>query len=148
MASANDKETNTNLFKEQIEPGDTVVCKNEVASAGIYENKSYRLQSIYAQRFDAETQKIVKMPLQSLDEPVPVGYVRYITLYSPVYHDDTNGVVVTPEEVGLTSVRTEIIDAAWLAVPGFFWVAVALSFVNYYDAKTGGASFLDALLGR
>lgn len=42
----------------------------------------------------------------------------YMTLYNPQYHTDGSPVVVTPEEVGLITVREEIGNAAWLAVPG------------------------------
>jgi len=41
-----------------------------------------------------------------------------MTLYNPQYHTDGSPVVVTPEEVGLMTIREEIGNAAWLAVPG------------------------------
>ena len=76
-----------------------------------------------------------------------IGASRLVTLYSPVYHKDGSPVVVSPEEVGITSVRSELNSAAFLAVPGFFWVFVATSFYNIYHERTGG-SFVDAFLGR
>ena len=78
------------------------------------------------------------------------GARLYVTLYSPKHHiggRDTGAVVVTPEEVGLTSVRDELGNAVWLAVPGFFWVYVAVSFYGTYHERTGG-SIGDAFLGR
>jgi hypothetical protein len=112
---------------------------------GIFENKSYELQSIYAQRFQEETQTTERLPLESIETPVPPGYDRYIQLFSPVYHDES--VVVTAEEVGLASVRSELSLAALLAVPGMFWVVVAYSFYSVYHERTGG-SFLDAFWGK
>mmetsp|Transcript_23677 Transcript_23677/g.30339 ORF Transcript_23677/g.30339 Transcript_23677/m.30339 type:complete len:89 (+) Transcript_23677:1-267(+) len=69
----------------------------------------------------------------------------YISLFSPVHH--TEPVVVSPEEVGLTTVRSELGNAALLAVPGFFWIFVASTFYNIYHERTGG-SFSDAFWGR
>ena len=137
----------SSALKTNIEPGDTVVCKREIPTLNIVENASYEVDSIYAQYFDDETQSIVKQQLSSLDEPIPPNSERYVTLYSPVYHKDGAPVVVTPEEVSLASVRSELNSAAWLAVPGFFWVFVASSFYNIYHERTGG-SFVDAFWGR
>eukprot|EP00537_Pseudo-nitzschia_pungens_P006355 CAMPEP_0172377918 /NCGR_PEP_ID=MMETSP1060-20121228/69157_1 /TAXON_ID=37318 /ORGANISM="Pseudo-nitzschia pungens, Strain cf. cingulata" /LENGTH=280 /DNA_ID=CAMNT_0013105629 /DNA_START=180 /DNA_END=1022 /DNA_ORIENTATION=+ len=53
------------------------------------------------------------------------------------------GVVVTPEEIGLVSLKADWTEAALLAVPGFVWVVVAMSFSNYYTDRYGG-SFWDA----
>ena len=135
-------------LKKQMEPGDTVVCTREVASAGIYENRGYELQSIYAQRFNPQTQKMEKLSLASLDQheiPPGKGYTRYVTLYSPVYHKEP--VVVTPEEVGLVSVRSTVVDSIRLAIPGAFWVYVCFVFYGIYHERTGG-SFVDAFWGR
>lgn len=135
----------SSAFKDTIEVGDMVVCKLSNPDLGIYENTSYELQSIYAQSFNEETQSIVKLPLNGLNDPIPTGGTLYVTLFSPSTH--TEAVVVSPEEVGLSSVKNELGNAAWLAVPGFFWVFVASSFYNTYHEKTGG-SFMDAFWGR
>ena len=137
----------SSALKSNIEPGDTVVCKRGVASLNIIENASYEVDSIYAQYFDDETQTVVKQPLPSLDAPISPRSDRFVTLYSPMYHKDGSPVVVSPEEVGITSVRSELNGAALLAIPGFFWVFVASSFYNIYHERTGG-SFLDAFWGR
>jgi hypothetical protein len=132
-------------FKDNIEVGDMVVCKISNPDLGIYENTSYELKSIYAQSFDDDTQSIVKLQLSGLNDPIPTGSTLYVTLFSPNMHKEA--VVVSPQEVGLSSVKNELGDAAWLAVPGFFWVFVAASFFNTYHERTGG-SFLDAFWGR
>lgn len=140
----------SSALKDSIEVGDAVVCKRSLPSLGIYDNSSYEVKSIYYQHFDEDTQQVVKEPLGSLDTTnytfsTPKNQV-YMTLYSPQYHSD-EAVVVTPEEVGLVSVREELGNAAWLAVPGFFWVFLAASFYSTYHERTGG-SIGDALMGR
>lgn len=139
-------------LKTTIETGDTVICRREIPSLGIWEGKSYELRSIYAQKFQEQSQTVERIALQSLDDPVPPGYDRYVTLYSPLYtsgqiSDNNSPVIVTPEEVGLVSVRRELMDSVLLAIPGFFWVVVAISFYNYYHERTGG-TFFDAIWGR
>ena len=135
----------SSALKDTIEVGDMVVCKLSNPDLGIYENTSYELQSIYAQSFNDETQSIVKLPLNELNDPIPTGSTLYVTLFSPSVHNEA--VVVSPQEVGLSSVRNELSNAAWLAVPGFFWVFIGFSFYNTYHERTGG-SFMDAFWGR
>jgi hypothetical protein len=160
--------------KPAIAIGDTVFCKRSLPHLGIFENTSYEVTSIYIQYFDDETQTIMKVPLGCMDDAnidrendgddVVVAARRgggggmggknapslYVTLYSPKHHSGGRGagdVVVSPEEVGLTSVRDELTNAAWLAVPGFFWVYVASTFYSAYHDRTGG-SIADAFWGR
>ena len=135
----------SSVFKDKIEVGDTVVCKFSNPDLGIYEKTSYEIRTIYAQSFDDETQSVVKLQLNGLNDPMPAGSSLYVTLFSPIHHKEA--VVVSPEEVGLSSVKSELGDAAWLAVPGFCWVFVATSFYNIYHERTGG-NFLDAFWGR
>mmetsp|Transcript_101 Transcript_101/g.118 ORF Transcript_101/g.118 Transcript_101/m.118 type:complete len:234 (-) Transcript_101:381-1082(-) len=136
----------SSALKTTVEVGDTVVCKRSLSNLGIVENSSYEVMSIYTQYFDEETQQIVKQPLRSLDdESITTQNKVYMTLFSPEYHSEA--VIVTPEEVGLVTVREELGNAAWLAVPGFFWVFLAASFYNTYHERTGG-SLGDAFLGR
>lgn len=132
-------------LKTIIEVGDTVVCKRSLPNLGIYENSSYEVRSLYEQYFDEDTQQIVKQPLSSLGDDITTKNTVYMTLFSPQHHSEA--VIVSPEEVGLVSVRTEFANAAWLAVPGFFWVFLAASFYNTYHERTGG-SLSDAFLGR
>lgn len=131
-------------MKSGVEVGDTVVCKRSVPNLGIVENSSYEVTSIYSQYFDEETQRIVKRPLSGLDDDAFIGNREkvYVALLS-----SEGEVIVSPEEAGLVTVREELGEAAWLAVPGFFWVAVVASFYNTYHERTGG-SFGDAFWGR
>lgn len=61
--------------------------------------------------------------------------------------ENSADVIVTPEEVGLISLQNELGNAAWLAVPGLFWVGLATSFYYTYHERTGG-SLEDAFWGR
>lgn len=147
----------SSALKSNIDVGDIVVCKVSIPNLGIYQDSSYEVKSIYRQRFDDDTQQIVKEQMNSLSDDdstiTPSNSERqqskqvYMTLYSPQYHSDGGPVIVTPEEVGLISVRDELGQAAWLALPGFFWLFLAASFFNTYHERTGG-SFGDALMGR
>lgn len=139
----------SSALKNVIEAGDTIVCKRSVPSLSIYENTSYEVVSIYAQSFNEETQQVEKQMLDCIDEEssanLPSKSQLYISLFSPVHHKEP--VVVSPEEVGLATVRSELGNAALLAVPGFFWIFVASTFYNIYHERTGG-SFSDAFWGR
>jgi hypothetical protein len=112
-------------LKTEVEVGDTVVCKRAVERLNIYENASYEVKSIYTQSFDEETQQTVKEPLSSLAEAETTNPNQsvYLTLFSPEHHAEA--VIVTAEEVGLVTVREELGNVVWLAVPGFFWILVA-----------------------
>ena len=97
-------------LKTIVEKGDTIVCKQSVPSLQIYENTSYEVMATYAQSFNEETQQIEKQMLNCLDEgsseDLPSNSKLYISLFSPVHHKQP--VVVTPEEVGLATVRSEL----------------------------------------
>ncbi|KAK1736183.1 hypothetical protein QTG54_013319 [Skeletonema marinoi] len=139
----------SSALKTVIETGDTIVCKQSIPSLSIYENASYEVVAIYAQSFNEETQQVEKQMMNCIEEDssanLPSKSKLYISLFSPVHH--TEPVVVSPEEVGLTTVRSELGNAALLAVPGFFWIFVASTFYNIYHERTGG-SFSDAFWGR
>lgn len=152
--------------------GDWIVAKRDVPSLGIRSGAGYKLVAIFLKgSSNTGTQEggtgggaglgVEVLHLQRYgggdddDERTPVGtYTKYLRVYNPRDHDgndETNGrnnesalgVVVTPEEIGLVSVRADWTEALYLAVPGFFWVFVAMSFSNYYTDRYGG-SFLDA----
>jgi len=123
----------------------------------------YELQSIYLQGKStslsvADTTGlprsggiIDKIPLPALDlanQKIPPGYTLYITLYSPMYHDDDGiGVIVTPQEVGLTTMQDEIIDSLLTALPLlFFTLSLSATFASSYTQRYGG-NFLDAFWG-
>ena len=132
---------------ESLQVGDLVVAKVDIPSLQIWRNRGYEITAIYAQGINVATGTIEQIPLPSLvaaaDHPqVPsTGYTRYLQVYSA--KDHSKPVIVTPEEIGLVTVKAELQDAMLLAIPGFFWVFVASSFSNYYTDRYGG-SFLDA----
>ena len=94
------------------------------------------------------------------------SYTKYLKIYNPRDHnndDDINtiilnsnnnnsggdgggdgdGVIVTPEEIGLVTIKADWTEALYLAIPGFFWIFVASSFSSYYTDRYGG-NFWDA----
>jgi hypothetical protein len=117
-----------------IKVGDRVIAANDWNSTspeyGIIRAQSYVLQRVYYQ--GVQSSGVARIDVQSLDSPPPNGcggFTKYIELFSPRYHSEP--VIVTTTEVLLTSVKDEIADSAWLALPGFIWVAVAWSIFQY-----------------
>jgi hypothetical protein len=127
---------------EGLRAGSTVVPTCDIPSLGIWQFQTYELQSIFDQGYQQDT-IIEKIPAPNLTDPITrPGYTRYITLYSPKYHKEP--ITITPEEVGLVSMRDEVMDSLLMALPIFgFWTAVAISFANIYTERYGG-NFLDA----
>lgn len=144
-------------MKETIEVDSIVVARADIPSMGIYVDQSYELQSIYRQSFNDETNTIERTPLQCLsvddDESDDTFggdnvYTTYIKLYSSIYHKESGAVIVTPDEVGLVTLRTEVLDSIVFALPVLsFWTATCFVFASQYNERYGG-NFLDALLGR
>ncbi|CAB9510291.1 expressed unknown protein [Seminavis robusta] len=137
-----------------INVGSTVVAGNNIPNLGIWQFQSYELQTIYDQGMNEETGAVEKLPRTRLEDPVQPSssyYTRYVTLFSEKHHGGKNGmgpVVVSPNEVELSSMQTEVVDSVVMALPLFaFWTALAFSFANQYTARTGG-TFVDALFGR
>jgi len=125
--------------------GSTVVAGLSIPELGIHEWQSYELRSIYDQGADPKTGMVVRLPRQNLNEKkeeVPYGYTRYVTLYSERYHEESGPVIVSPEEIGLTSLREEVLDSLLMASPVFgLWTALALTFANQYNERYGGNFF-------
>ncbi|OEU07546.1 hypothetical protein FRACYDRAFT_250969 [Fragilariopsis cylindrus CCMP1102] len=94
------------------------------------------------------------------------SYTKYLKIYNPRDHNnddndintiifnsnnnnsgggdgDGEGVIVTPEEIGLVTIKADWTEALYLAIPGFFWIFVASSFSSYYTDRYGG-NFWDA----
>ena len=128
------------------------VAKVEIPSLQIRRDCGYEITAIYAQGINVATGKVEQIPLPTLaavnnnnsdnNTNVPsTGYTRYMQIYSAKDHSEP--VIVTPEEIGLVTVKAELQEAMLLAIPGFFWVFVASSFSNYYTDRYGG-SFFDA----
>ena len=136
---------------ESLQVGDVVVAKVEIPSLQIRRDCGYEITAIYAQGINVTTGKVEQIPLPTLaavnnnsgnNTNVPsTGYTRYMQIYSAKDHSEP--VIVTPEEIGLVTVKAELQEAMLLAIPGFFWVFVASSFSNYYTDRYGG-SFFDA----
>jgi hypothetical protein len=127
---------------DSLTVGDIVVAKYEIPSLNIWTDFGYEITGLYAQGLSTETGQLEKIPLRTLADNIPKsGYTRYMQVFSPNHHKQP--VVVTPEEIGLVTLKAELKEAMLLAIPGFFWVFVASSFSNYYTEKYGG-SFFDA----
>lgn len=133
----------------EIRVGSTVVAGNSIPGLKIWQFQSYELMSIYDQGMNDEG-VVEKLARQLLQEPVePSTYTRYVTLYSEKHHGESGQpIVVSPEEVELSSMQTEVVDSLVMALPLFgFWTALAYSFASQYSERTGG-NFVDALFGR
>lgn len=133
------------LNDDNIAVGSTVVTGNNIPNLGIWQFQSYQVTSIYDQTV-SDGGVVEKIPRESLDDNV-IG-TRYVTLYSSKHHKDGESVVVSPDEVELSSMREEVVDSVLMALPLFgFWTALAFSFANQYSERTGG-TFVDAFFGR
>jgi hypothetical protein len=136
-------------MKDTVNVNAIVIAKADILSLGIWMDQSYELQSIYLQGLNPETNLVEKIPLETLtDEEATTttqGYTKYIKLYSPVYHKESGPVIVTPEEVGLVSLRDEVLDSILFALPVLaFWTTTAFMFAKTYNERYGG-NFIDAL---
>jgi hypothetical protein len=58
-----------------------------------------------------ETNPLEKILLANMEaSEEKQGYTRYISLYSPVYHEGQGEVVVMPEIAGLVSLGEKVVD--------------------------------------
>jgi hypothetical protein len=134
-------------MKDTVNVNAIVIAKADIQSLGIWMDQSYELQSIYLQGLNPETNLIEKISLETLTDEATAtrGYTKYIKLYSPMYHKERGPVVVTPEEVGLISLRDEVLDSILFALPVLaFWTTTAFMFAKTYNERYGG-NFIDAL---
>ena len=137
-----------------VKVGDVIIAKQEVLELGIERDEGYQIISMYDQGFNEELNIVEKIPLSTIDTSKDStmrsnkqGYTRYIQLSiskNGPFDNDNVGVIVTPDEIGLTTLKSEVFNAMLLAIPGFIWVFVALSFANNYNDRYGG-NFFDAL---
>jgi hypothetical protein len=130
-----------------------VVAKADLPHLGIWMDQSYQVESIYLQnQQNNNNNTIERIPLIKLividpSESVPSGYTQYLQVYNPAYHDD-KPVIVTPEEIGLVSLRDEIMDSILFALPVLgFWMTTSAIFAKTYNERYGG-NFFDAFWGR
>jgi hypothetical protein len=158
-----DRMSKTGVNNKSIKRNALVVTKYDILDLGIFADQTYELQSIYLQGENKEemesgggfeTSIIEKIELAELDlggNNVPLegrgsGYTLYIQLYNSRYHD--NAVIVTPDEVGLVSMKDEVLDSVLSALPILsFWLGTCYVFATKYNEKYGG-SFVDAFFGR
>ena len=120
-----------------MKTGDIVIAGADVAGSGVVQSQSYELRRVYFQGVSAASGTIERVEVESLASPPPdgcEGYERYIELFSPRYHAESGPVVVRPDEARLVALRDEVTDSLWLAIPGLFWVYVAVSFFQYGQA--------------
>ncbi|KAL3929669.1 MAG: hypothetical protein SGBAC_012113 [Bacillariaceae sp.] len=127
-------------LKDIVQAGDVIIAKVDLPRQQIYANEGYRIVSIYDQVVDKESGQVKKTLVDQLDDITKSGYTRYLKLQ--VNAKET--AIVTPEEIGLVTLKDELTLSLWLAVPGFFWVVVAWNFAHYYTERYGG-NFMDAM---
>jgi hypothetical protein len=143
---------NTGMSTE-ISIQSVVVAKADLPNLGIWMDQSYQVESIYLQKqMNNFNNTVERIPLTNLivvdsSESIPSGYTQYLQVYNPAYHDDKS-VIVTPEEIGLVSLRDEIMDSILFALPVLgFWMTTSAIFAKTYNERYGG-NFFDAFWGR
>ena len=131
-------------ISSSITKGCIVIPRVDIPEMRIVEAQNYEVMDIYLQGTSEEA-LIERVSLQSLNDPRPLGtetYTLYLKLYNPRYNDEP--VIVTPEEVGLVSVKDEIVEALLFAVPGLaFWTCVSIFFYSYGSITGGDSSQLN-----
>ncbi|KAL3907876.1 MAG: hypothetical protein SGILL_008695 [Bacillariaceae sp.] len=131
-----------------LQVGDVVVAKIDIPSLSIWCGSGYEITAMYFKGANPETGMAEEIPLTSFDAAtatnIPLGYKKYLEIYNPQHQKDNGPAIVSPEEMGLTTLKSELNEALLLAIPGFFWVFVAAGFVNWYSSQHGG-SFWDAM---
>ena len=75
---------------------------------------------------------VERITVPSLEAPPPDGMegaTLYITLYSKDYHKEP--VIVQPRDVGLISLKDEVADALWIAIPiASIWLSLGVAFIK------------------
>ena len=116
--------------------GDSLVAGSDWNSSspqfGIVRAQQYELVRVYYQGLvDGQVRRV---DVDSVDAEPPAGcagFTLYYALFSKRYHAETGPVIVKPNEVQIVTVKDELADSAWLALPGLFWVWVAYTFYTY-----------------
>ena len=114
--------------------GDLVIAGADTSDLVQYQ--SYVLERVYFQG-DDDDGAVRRVDIEDLEAAAPpgcAGYTKYLALYSPRYHSKKGPAIVRPEEAQLIPLRKEVADSAFLAIPGFFWVAVCYNFIEYGKA--------------
>ena len=126
----------------------TFVCRTTYLSSfhhqevrRVAEPPSPQLRRVYWQGVDATSGAVRRVDSDCVGAAPPDGdggggrgFEEYLVLYSPRYHAETGPVVARPAEARLIPLTDEVTASAWLAIPGLFWVWVAVSMVQYGQA--------------
>ena len=122
-----------------------VVAKVDIPSLSVWRGSGYEIKGLYFKGVNSETGLVEEIDLDSFDAVVHPrsGHKKYLRIYNPRDHSERGPVVVSPEEIGLVTLKSELEESMLLAIPGFFWVFVAASFANRYTDLYGG-TFWDA----
>ena len=126
---------------EELQVGDVIVATIDSPSLRIWKGSGYEIIKMYVKGVNPETGLVEEVPLQNFYDATtirPSNYKQYLEVYNPRDHRESGPVVVSPEEIGLVTVRSEIMEAMLLAIPGFFWVFVAAAFASSYNDQYGG----------
>ena len=122
-----------------VQVGAQIVAGNDWNSSspeyGIIRAQSYELRRVYFQ--GVMDGSVARVDVASLEATAPsgcAGFTKYLSLYSRRYHERTGPVIVRPSEVQIVTIKDEIADSAWLALPGLFWVWLAYSIYQYGEA--------------
>ena len=123
-------------LRRELKPGCVVIARADIPGDSIITSQSYELTSVYYQGAPRGGGLIEKVQVGSLDARAPAGcegYVKYVTLFSPEYHEQP--VIVRPEDAGLVSLRDEIVDSLAIGLPILgFWVSLCALFIAYGKA--------------
>mmetsp|Transcript_44113 Transcript_44113/g.86533 ORF Transcript_44113/g.86533 Transcript_44113/m.86533 type:complete len:219 (-) Transcript_44113:338-994(-) len=137
--------------EETVGVGSIVIARADLPSSGVWIDQSYELRSIYWQGpLEDGLVAPPRIPSKVLDGDLPPGpeYVKYVKLYSPMYHQERGEVIVTPEEAGLVTLKEEVFDSFIVALPILgFWTSLCFVFASKYNDRYGG-DFWDAFFGR
>jgi uroporphyrinogen-III synthase len=130
---------------DDLQVGDVVVAKVDVPSLRIWSGSGYEITAMYFKGANPDTGMVEQIPVTKFnDEIAKLGYKKYLEVYNPRDHRENGPMIVSPEEMGLVTLKSELKEAMLLAIPGFFWVFVAAAFVNWYSSQYGG-NFWDAM---
>ncbi|KAG7367929.1 hypothetical protein IV203_030672 [Nitzschia inconspicua] len=142
----------------ELQVGDVIVAKTDIPSLSVWAGSGYEITAMYWKGVNADTGIVDTIPLDTLynkaendsinttpnqGAPSPPGYKKYLEVYNSRHHQKRGPVVVSPEEIGLVTLKSELEEAILLAIPGLFWVFVAATFANTYTERYGG-DFWDA----
>lgn len=124
------------MMAQDVQVGSQIIAGNDWNSSspeyGIIRAQAYELQRVYYQGVVDGT--VARIDVGSIEAGPPAGcagFTKYLVLFSKRYHDKTGPVILKPTEVTIVTVKDEIADSAWLALPGLFWVWLAYSIYQY-----------------